>query len=160
LKEENAMLNQNSNAPVQPSMPMSAPVKLWTPSFIAGVTFLLGFPAGIVIASINWMRMNLNNKALVHLITGAAGTFIFVLVLLLIPGTGGRALALIANLGILFYLQQQMKKDLESFKVSNNVENAGQLGGCLIGLGVLILFLILVFGLSFVLVILGVPIPE
>lgn len=154
------MFDQNSNAPVRSSVPASSPVKLWTPGFIAGVTFLLGFPAGIVIASINWMRMNLNNKALVHLIAGAAGTFIFVLVLLLIPGTGGQALGLIVNIGILFYLQQQMKKDLEFFKASNAVENAGQVGGCLIGLGILVLFLILVFGLSFVLVILGVPIPE
>ena len=154
------MFDQASNASVQPSTPSSPPIKLWTPGFIAGVSFLLGFPAGIVIASIDWMRMKLNNKALIHLIGGAAVTFIFVIVLILIPGNAGRAVGLIANLGVLFYLQQQMKVDSNSFKLSNRVEDAGQLGGCLIGLGVLVLFLILVFGLSFVFVLLGVPIPE
>jgi len=158
--EEN-MLDQISNTPVQPSMPSSSSVKLWTPGFIAAVSFFLGFPAGIVIASINWMRMKLNNKALVHLVAGAVGTFIFAIVLILIPGTAGRFLGIAANLGTLFYLQQQMKKDLEDFKASNNsVENANQLGGCSIGLGSLVLFLVLVFGLTFVFVILGVPIPE
>lgn len=154
------MFDQASNASVQSPTPSSPPIKLWTPGFIAGVSFLLGFPAGIVIASINWMRMKLNNKALIHLIGGAAVTFIFVILLILIPGNAGRAVGLIANLGVLFYLQQQMKVDINSFKLSNRVEDAGQLGGCLIGLGVLVLFLILVFGLSFIFVFLGVPIPE
>jgi len=154
------MLDQVPNEPVQPSMPSSPPIKLWTPGFIAGVTFLLGFPAGIVIASINWMRMNLNNKALVHLIAGGVGAIIFVLILMLTPGTAGRSLGLIVNVGILFYLQQQMKKDLEYFKASNDVENAGQLGGCLIGVGILVLFLVAVFVISFALAFLGVPIPD
>jgi len=154
------MLDQTSNAPVQSTMPSSPPIKLWTPGFIAGVTFLLGFPAGIVIASINWMRMKMNNKGFAHLVGGAVGTFVFVVVLMLLPGTFSRVLGLLANLGVLFYLQQQMKKDLERFKVSNNIENAGQLGGCLIGLGALALFLILVFGLAFVFALLGVPTPT
>jgi len=134
------MLDQDFNAPVQSSIATSPPVKLWTPGFIAGVTFFLGFPAGIVIASINWMRMKLDNKAIVHLIAGGVGTVIFVFILMLTPGTVGRLLGLVINVGILFYLQQQMKKDWEFFKASNEVENAGQLGGCLIGLGILYYF--------------------
>ena len=105
--------------------------------------------------------MKMNNKALTHLVAGGVGTFIFVIVLILIPGTAGRVLGIAANLGTLFYLQQQMKKDIQGFKTSNtSVQDAGQLGGCLIGLGILVLFLILVFGLSFVFIALGVPIPE
>lgn len=154
------MLDQNFNAPVQSSLPSTPPIKLWTPGFVAGVTFLLGFPAGIVIASINWMRMNMNNKALTFLIGGAVGTFIFVLVIILLPGSIGDIIGLATNIGILFYLRRQMEQDIEIFKGSNNVENAGQLGGCLIGLGMLVLFLILIFGISFVLAVLGVPIPD
>ena len=154
------MLNQINNTPVQSSIPSTPPIKLWTPGFIAGVTFLLGFPAGLVIASINWMKMNLSNKAVIHLVLGAIGTFIFLIVLLLIPGTTGRIVGLVINLGILFYLQQQMKKDIESFKLSQPVENAGQIGGCLIGLVVLGLFVGTAFLLAFILVMLGVPIPE
>jgi hypothetical protein len=157
--EEN-MLNQMNNAPVQSSIPSTPPIKLWTPGFIAGVTFLLGFPAGLVIASINWMKMNLSNKAIIHLVLGAVGAFIFLIVLILIPGTAGRIVGLVVNLGILFYLQQQMKKDIETFKSSSPVENAGQLGGCLIGLVVLALFVGMAFIIGFILVMLGVPIPE
>jgi hypothetical protein len=157
---EDAMLDQTSSPSIQPSVPSTAPVKLWTPGFVAGVSFLLGFPAGIVIASINWMRMKMNDKAIPHLIGGGVGTLVFIIALILLPGTMGRALGLLANLGVLFYLQAQMKKDIAVFGAANRVENEGQLGGCLIGLGVLILFLILVFGVTFVFAILGVPIPE
>jgi len=66
----------------------------------------------------------------------------------------------LVNLGILFYLRQQMIKDLACFKVSNNVQDAGQLGGCLIGLGMVILYLMLAFGIGIVFALLGVPIPE
>ena len=154
------MLDQVSNEPVQPQMPSSPAIKLWAPGFIAGVTFLLGFPAGIVIASINWMRMNMNNKALTYLIGGAVGAFVFVIALILLPSGIGNVIGLATNIGILFYLRKQMEQDIEIFKVSNNVENAGQLGGCLIGLGMLVLFLILIFGISFVIAVLGVPIPD
>jgi hypothetical protein len=157
---EDNMQEQISNTPIQPSMPLSSPIKLWTPGFIAGVTFLLGFPAGIVIASINWMQMNLSSKALIHLVVGAVGTFIFLTVLILIPGNAGRAVGLLVNLGMLFYLRQQMIKDLAGFKVSNNVQDAGQLGGCLIGLGMVVLYLMLVFAIGIVFTLLGVPIPE
>lgn len=156
------MLDQNSDTPVQvqSSVPSSPPIKLWTPGFVAGVAFLLGFPAGIVIASINWMRMKMKDKATTYLIGGAIGTFILLVVLYLLPGNFGRFLGLLVNLGILIYLRRKMKEDIEKFKTSNNVENAGQLGGCLIGLGVLVFFLIAAFAVSFVLVLLGVPIPN
>lgn len=154
------MLNQMNNVPVQSSTSSTPPIKLWTPGFVAGVTFLLGFPAGLVIASINWMKMNLNNKAIIHLVLGAMGAFIFTVILILIPGTTGRIVGLVVNLGILLYLQQQMKMDIERFKLSQPVENAGQLGGCLIGLVVLLLFLGMAIVVGIILSLLGVPIPE
>jgi hypothetical protein len=158
--EEN-MKEQISETSAHPLVSSSPPVKLWTPGVIAGVTFLLGFPSGIVLASINWLRMNMRNKALTHLIAGAIGTFIFSVLLVFIPGNTGRAVALVANLGILFYLQQQMKKDVETFKATNNsVGKANEFGGCLIGLGILVLFLVSLFMFGFVLALLGVPIPE
>ena len=142
------------------SQPAVASVKLWTPGFIAAVSFLLGFPAGIVLASINWTRMKMNNKAMAHLIGGAILTFIFVLILILTPSTVARVVGIVFNLGTLFYLQQQMKKDQASFQMSNPVEKAGELSGCLIGLGILVVFLVSVFVLIFGLTMLGVPIPE
>jgi hypothetical protein len=157
--EEN-MQEQISNTPMQAAVPAQPPVKLWTPGFIAGVCFLLGFPAGIVLASINWTRMKMNDKAMMHLIGGGIVTLIFVLLLILTPSAVGRVVGIAFNLGALFYLQQQMKKDQETFQLSTKVEKAGELGGCLIGLGILLAFLVVVVVLVFGLSMVGVPLPE
>lgn len=155
------MQDQISEPMVQPSVPSSLSVKLWTPRVIAATSFLLGFPAGIVLASINWMRMNLNNKALTHLIAGAIGTFIFILLLIFLPGSVGSILGIATNVGILFYLHREMKKDLERFQASNHtIAKANELGGCLIGLGILLLVVVSGVALTFVFAVLGVPIPE
>lgn len=155
------MQDQISGPMVQPSVPSSPSVKLWTPGVIAAISFLLGFPAGIVLASINWMRMNLNNKAFIHLIAGAIGTFIFMLLIILLPGSVGSILGIATNLGALFYLYREMKKDLETFQASNHtVAKANELGGCLIGLGIFLLVLISAIALTFVFAVLGVPLPE
>lgn len=154
------MREQISNLPIQPSVPAAPSVKLWTPGFIAAVTFLLGFPAGIVLATINWLRMKMTDKAIIHLFAGAVGAIIFMAVLIMTPGTVGRLLALIVNIGILFYLRWQIEKDTKVFQATHKVEIAGWPGGCLIGIGILILYLMFAFVFAFVLVMLGVPIPE
>ena len=103
----------------------------------------------------------MNNKAIGHLVGGAVGAFVFLVLLFLLPGAGARLLGLIVNLGILFYLQREMKRDIEGFKAANSaVANAGQLGGCLIGLGVLVVFFILAFVLAFAMSMVGIPMPE
>ena len=158
--EENMQEPISNLQPQAAAIPTTPSVKLWTPGFIAAVSFLLGFPAGIVLASINWTRMKLNNKAMTHLIGGAIGTFIFILILILTPTTVGRVVGIAFNLGTLFYLQQQMKKDQESFQLSNKMEKAGEISGCLIGLGILLVLLLSIVVLTFGLAIVGVPIPE
>jgi hypothetical protein len=158
--EEN-MQNPITEPIIRPSVPASPSVKLWTPGIIAAISFLLGFPAGIVLASINWIRMNLNNKALIHLIGGAIGTFIFILLIIFLPGNAGSILGIATNLGTLLYLQREMKKDLERFQATNRtVAKANELGGCLIGLGILLLVVISIVVLTFVFAVLGFPIPE
>lgn len=152
-------MQQISNTPVQ-AVSTAPAVKLWTPGFIAGVSFLLGFPAGIVLAAINWMRMKMNDKAMIHIVGGGILTFIFILLLLFTPSTVGRVLGLVFNIGILLYLQQQMKKDQEAFQFQNKVEKAGELGGCLIGIAILLAFLLVIVVLVFGLTAIGVPLPE
>ena len=155
------MQEQISEIPAQPVVPSSPSIKLWSPGFIAAVTFFLGFPAGIALACINWMRMNLNNKALVHLVAGFVGILVFIVAIVLIPESGISLFTLALNLGALLYLRQAMRTDQENFKAANNrVENANGLGGCLIGLGVLVLFMISMFVVGMVLAILGIPIVE
>lgn len=153
------MQDQISNRPMH-SVSTAPAVKLWTPGFIAGVSFLLGFPAGIVLASINWMRMKRNDKAMIHIVGGGILAVIFIVLLLFTPSTVGRVLGLVFNLGVLFYLQQQMKKDTEAFQFHNKVEKAGELDGCLIGVGILVAFLAVIVVLVFGLTMLGVPLPE
>ena len=155
------MQNPITEPIIRPSVPASPSVKLWTPGIIAAISFLLGFPAGIVLASINWARMNRNNKALAHLLGGAIGTFIFILLLILLPSNVGSILGIATNLGTLLYLHREMKRDIESFQASNRtVAKANELGGCLIGLGMLLLVVISIVVLTFVFAVLGIPIPE
>ena len=149
-----------SNLSVQPSAQLASSVKLWTPGFIAAVTFFLAFPAGIVLASINWMRMKMTDKAIIHLVAGAVGTVIFLAILIMTPGNTGRLFALAINLGILFYLRWRMEKDINVFQATSRVEKAGWPGGCLIGIGMLILYYLMAFFFGIVLVLIGVPIPE
>ena len=154
------MQGEISNQSAQPSVQSTPSVKLWTPGFIAAVTFLLGFPAGIVLSAINWMRMKMNDKAVYHLIAGAAGAVIFIAVLILTPGTVGRLVALVINIGILLYLQRQMNRDIGAFQAANKVETAGWPGGCLIGIGIAVLYSLFAFILILILVMLEVPIPQ
>jgi len=146
------------------------PVKLWTPSEISGDACVLGFPVGIVLASINWIRMGMRNKAIAHLIAGAIGVLVLPVVLVLIPGDTGLkwlpyGVGMVVNISVTLYLYLRMKNDIERFRAANHkVQNANSLVGCLIGLGVLGLFLvfILAYGLVllFVLALAGIPIPQ
>ncbi len=135
-------------------------VKLWTPGFIAAVTFFLAFPAGIVLAAINWWRMKMKDMAIIHLVVGALGTVILIAALVLTPGTVGGLFALAINLGVLFYLRWRMEKDIQIYQATSRVEKAGWPGGCLIGVGIVILYYLFAFFFGIVLAILGVPIPE
>lgn len=159
------MFDQNPDVPVQPAIPTSPPIKLWTPRVIAGIAFLLGFPAGIVLAAINWMRMGMKNKVVIFLAGGVVGIVILTIISIFLPGDSERILLILANIGIMIFLYYQVKSDVEAFEVSNNsVEQASELGGCLIGLATLALYITLIFGIGFfigiVLTLLGIPIPN
>ena len=155
------MSEQLSAIPVQPSMPSSPPVKLWTPRAVGYTTFFLGFPGGLVLAALNWMRMGLTNKAITHLVGGAVGTLVFVVLVALLPGNAGTVLGFFVNIGVLLYLQNQTRKDIETFKANNReVQNAHWFGGCLIGLIMLGLFVALTFVVGVFMALVGVPIPK
>jgi hypothetical protein len=159
------MSDQSLPTSVLPPTSSSLPVKLWTVQLISSTTFFLGFPAGIVLASINWMRMNLKNKALTYLISGAVGVFVISFLIIVLPRGWGTILGILANFGTLYFLQKEMKADIERFKADNNVvQNANSFGGCLIGLVILVLFVgvfyVIAFGIGFLSQIFGVTIPQ
>lgn len=135
------------------SAPQSLPVKLWTPRFIGFATFFLGFPGGIALSALNWYRMGLNKKVTLHIVIGAIGAFALVIILLLLPGNQGRGIGVLVNFGMLYYLYNQTKKDIEEFKANNHeVENAHWFGGCMISL--------LMIGLYFILALVAVIILD
>jgi tetratricopeptide (TPR) repeat protein len=111
----------------------STPVlKLWTPSAISLMTFFLGFPSGITLASINWIRMGMKGKALAQIAGGVVG----ILVLVLLPDNPGRLLGLVINIGYTAYLRQQMKDDIAAM-TDANVQYAHWFSGFLISIGTL-----------------------
>ena len=158
------MSEQLSSTSVEVRAAPQPSVKLWTPMLIAPVTFFLGFPAGLVLASVNWLRMGLARKAVTHLVAGLIGTVVLIVSLMLLPSESGRLLVLPVNIAVLVYLRNQMAKDIEVFRAGDYaVQNAHWLGGCLIGVVALAFYLALAFVvglfLGVVLSLIGVPIP-
>ena len=155
------MSAQLSATPAQPLAPASPPAKLWTPRAVGYITFFLGFPVGLVMAARNWMRMGLTNKAITHLVAGGVGILAFVILYLILPGSVGSVLGLAVNIGVLLYLQAQTRRDIAALIAANHaVQNAHWVGGCLIGLVMIVLWIPLVLVVGLFLELLGVPIPE
>jgi apolipoprotein N-acyltransferase len=87
--------------PAETPASKSGPVSLWTPRAVALITFFFGFPAGLVLSVINWIRMELSDKAIMHFSIGAVATILLVGLLLLLPGSVANLLGLSANVGAL-----------------------------------------------------------
>ncbi len=112
-----------------PTSQSTPTIKLWTPRAIGFLTFFIGFPSGITLASINWIRMGRKIKALAHIIGG----IVSVLALFIFPDNTGRLFGLVINVGYTIYLQQQMKADIQ--KINNyNIQYAHWFSGTLISL--------------------------
>lgn len=117
---------------------VASAVVVWTPGVIAFVTFLFGFPSGIVLAAINWYRMEMRSKANLHLLIGGLGLLLVLLVFLLVPNAPGYWVGWFVNILVLTYLRFRMKEDIERIKVGHPVRNANWLAGLGLGLGVLV----------------------
>ena len=154
------MSTQSLATPVPTSLLPAPPVRLWTSTTVSYITFCLGFPGGLVLAALNWMRMGLTKKAIVHIAGGALGATALILLSFLVLGSAWSAL-LIVNIGLVFYLQDQTWRDINSFKASHHeVRAANWAGGCLIGFVMLGLFLALMILIALPFALLGGPIPE
>ena len=122
------MLAENT----QSSLKSTPILKLWTPNAISLMTFFLGFPSGITLASINWIRMGMKGKAIAHMAGGVVG----ILLLILFPDTLGQLLGLVVNIGYTAYLRKQMKDDVASM-TDANVQYTHWFSGFLISIGTL-----------------------
>jgi hypothetical protein len=112
-------------------------IKLWFPNVIGWIAFLLGFPAGIVLASINWIRMKRTGKAAIYLFGCLIGVLAIILLRLIIPDELGLlqiGLILIVNTVTAYHLYVQMTKDIAVVTASGTVAmDANWFGGCLLG---------------------------
>jgi len=95
---------------LSPSLSQPKPtIKLWTPNTIGVLTFFLGFPAGITLATINWIKMGMTRKVIPHIFIGIAG----IVAVIFLPDTPGRIVGLTLTWGYIAFFRQQMKSDME-----------------------------------------------
>lgn len=114
-----------------PSLSQPKPtIKLWTPNTISTFTFFLGFPAGIVLAAINWIKMGMTRKIIPHIFIGIAG----VVALIYLPDNQGRIVGLALSWGYIAFFRQQMKSDIEKLE-RFEVQNARWYSGFFISIG-------------------------
>lgn len=113
---------------ISPSIEQPLPtIKLWTPRTIGFLTFFIGFPSGITLASINWIKMGMKRKAMMHISICIIG----IIVIALLPDAVGGIIGLALNLGYITLFRKQMKSDIE--KITNNsVQYAHWLSGILV----------------------------
>ncbi len=136
-------------------------IKLWTATQVGVMTFFLGFPSGIALASINWLRMGLKSKALKYLVGGLAGCIAVILLGVFMPGTIGWVITLLGNLGVMFHLRKQTAVDIQRFTPADTVvQKASWLSGLLVGILALGAAFAWGFVIAFILVILGVIGPP
>ena len=131
------------NQSVDPSQPSQPSPTLWTTNFIMLMTFLFGFPAGMLLCVINWRKMGLTRKALEHLIATLLGGVVLMIVLYLFPDQVSRGLGLGTTVSIMIYLYHQMTADINQFKATNGeIKSRSIFSGCLVSLSALLLFLV------------------
>lgn len=95
---------------ISPSLsPLKPTIKLWTPNTIGVITFFLGFPAGIALAAINWIKIGMIRKVIPHILIGIAG----VVAVIFLPDNIGRIVGLGLSWGYIVFFRQQMKSDIE-----------------------------------------------
>jgi tetratricopeptide (TPR) repeat protein len=145
------MLAENIQSTLKPT-PI---LKLWTPNAISFMTFFLGFPSGIALASINWIRMGMKGKALAHIAGGVVGILLFSL----LPDNLGALLGLVINIGYTAYLRQQMQYDIATM-TDANVQNAHWVSGFLISIAILGILAIVVVVLAAVQVFITGQLPD
>lgn len=136
----------------------STPVRLFSPRQVFVLSAVSGWPTGLVLASVNWIRMGNQTTAIVHWM---AGILLFIPMTLWSLSAGGDAPIALVDLaihfGVCLYLQNLTAHSIKNFASEGKPANpAPWATGCLLAvLTPLIIFLVVVFLL--VLIVLGSP---
>ena len=113
----------------------SSSESLWTPLQIAILSLFPGIPGGIVMSSINWIKMGHTRRAVAHMAGGAFAFCIYLIIFSFVSSYFGVLFALIFELAAAYYLYHRMKQDIGKFQDSQRkTQTAGWVGGVLIGL--------------------------
>ena len=138
--------------------------RLWGTLLIGVVTILFTFPAGMLLAVLNWQRMGMARKARRHLILGMVGLYgvAFMLAALVtnqqiaIPPLVLQILYIVINVPVFFYLRREMDQDTDAYAFAGNeVYPANPLVGLAIGIGILLVLFFLYFASVILLASLG-----
>jgi len=124
----------------------------WSHWTIGWLTLLFGIPNGLILASINWFRLGLSYKAILHLTLGILSLLLFIIFGTHIEWLSDHktiqiiiffALYLFLTFLVSVYLDRQTKKDIENLPESGGVYKKAHWGSAL----VILLFLILFSGI-------------
>jgi hypothetical protein len=130
--------------------------ELWGPLLISGVALLLAFPAGLLLAVINWYRMGMLAKSRSRLIAGVAAAYAFVIVLILLPSPLPAFVYFAVNIGAFFYLRREVDNDTDAYAYAGNeVHPANRLVGIAIGVGGFLFFVLVYIVMTIFLVAFG-----
>jgi hypothetical protein len=104
---------------VAPVAPQIVDAQIFSPRQIGTLTFLLGYSAGIVLSSINWIRMGMADTVAVHSAAGIILLFVRGFTLSQKTSCGG-ILGLMLQAIVSFYLYNQMKTCIQRFTQDGN----------------------------------------
>lgn len=139
--------------------------RLWGTLLIGVVTILFTFPAGLLLAVLNWQRMGMARKARRHLILGMVGLYglAFMLAVIVtnqqfaVPPLFLQILYIVINVPVFFYLRREMDQDTDAYAFAGKeIHNANPILGLAIGFGILLVLFFLYFASVILLASLGV----
>jgi hypothetical protein len=94
------------------SKPSPVSAVLFSPRQIFFLSMITGYPTGLVLSSINWVRMGSTGTAVLHWVAGV--------ILLTLWSIGGTVMRAVLQIGFCVYLSQQMRQNIKQFKLDGN----------------------------------------
>jgi hypothetical protein len=138
---------ESARAPVKRA-PSSEPVRLFRPRQVFILSAVSGWPTGLVLSSINWIRMGNPSTAVVHWVVGAIVSIPMILWSLTAGGGAPIALVdLVIHFGVCLYLQNLTAQSIRNYTSEGRpASSESWAGGCLIAvLTPLMVFLAVLF---------------
>lgn len=130
--------------------------RLWGATLVGVIALVCAFPAGMVLAVMNWQQMGLLRKARRTLYAAVALAYLFVVVLLLLPPGVAQIFYFGANIAAFFLLRRELDRDADAYAYAGLVaQPANPLVALAIGLGLLVLLILLVLATAVILVTVG-----